>query len=264
MLRSEALKRACYLVRFLLADHAPVRQHGVPSVWTDSPSLARGRRPSPSRNMRPMGQPAVPPGAPLFGFPSAPRQALTCCAIKATSHTPESIALHEMAHMLHRLGAEFAIDGWNDRLKASYTSAKANGLWSNTYAQKDYIEYFAEGVQSYFDDNWRVEKADGHHNNISTRKQLMNYDPQLHGVIDELFPCKNTLLARCSSTREEEQNQILKMDCVPYVASPTDPACKDTTVKCMAWASTGECQKNPGWMNNSCALSCKQCTPNNG
>ncbi|KAK7473927.1 hypothetical protein BaRGS_00034832, partial [Batillaria attramentaria] len=218
--QAEALKRACYLVRFLLADHAPVR-HMVYRLSGRFAVFGAGETPESIPEHATYGTTSGPAWGATFWIPVSSTAGTNLLCDQSDSHTPESIALHEMAHMLHRLGAEFAIDGWNDRLKASYTSAKANGLWSNTYAQKDYIEYFAEGVQSYFDDNWRVEKADGHHNNISTRKQLMNYDPQLHGVIDELFPCKNTLLARCSSTREEEQNQILKMDCVPYVASPT-------------------------------------------
>ena len=59
----------------------------------------------------------------------------------------------------------------------------------------------AEGLQSYFDENWCVEEADGNHNEICTREKLKDYDPTLHALIKELFPCENTLLHRCGTTR---------------------------------------------------------------
>ena len=50
-----------------------------------------------------------------------------------------------------------------------------------------------------------------------------------------------------------------------------DPVCKDTyedpqgsvsgEVLCADWASYGECDRNPGWMNSNCAKACGQCDP---
>ena len=35
--------------------------------------------------------------------------------------------------------------------------------------------------------------------------------------------------------------------------------CSDNDVKCEEWARTGECKKNPEWMNQNCMKSCGQC-----
>lgn len=35
--------------------------------------------------------------------------------------------------------------------------------------------------------------------------------------------------------------------------------CADLHAKCMDWASTGECEKNPGYMGGSCRAACKRC-----
>lgn len=37
--------------------------------------------------------------------------------------------------------------------------------------------------------------------------------------------------------------------------------CKDLyPVACETWGQSGECDKNPGWMNTNCEKTCKQCT----
>ena len=38
-------------------------------------------------------------------------------------------------------------------------------------------------------------------------------------------------------------------------------ACRDKDPSCDDWASKGECEKNAGFMNGSCPVACKQCTP---
>ena len=35
--------------------------------------------------------------------------------------------------------------------------------------------------------------------------------------------------------------------------------CQDSDAQCATWASSGECQKNPGWMLKNCRRSCHQC-----
>jgi hypothetical protein len=39
-----------------------------------------------------------------------------------------------------------------------------------------------------------------------------------------------------------------------------DPGvCQDSNKECIKWASVGECTKNPGFMQRSCAMSCQIC-----
>lgn len=35
--------------------------------------------------------------------------------------------------------------------------------------------------------------------------------------------------------------------------------CEDNLPNCVEWAQSGECSKNPSYMNSNCRLSCKQC-----
>ena len=45
-------------------------------------------------------------------------------------------------------------------------------------------EYFAEGVQSWFDDN---RENDHDHNHVNTRAELIEYDPRLAALCREVF-----------------------------------------------------------------------------
>jgi hypothetical protein len=58
------------------------------------------------------------------------------------------------------------------------------GLWKATYASTNHHEYFAEGVQSWFDNN---RSNDNEHNDIDTRAKLEAYDPGLASLCREVF-----------------------------------------------------------------------------
>jgi hypothetical protein len=73
---------------------------------------------------------------------------------------------------------------FDSRLKAAYDKAMAAGLWKNKYAATNHHEYFAEGVQSWFDDN---RENDHDHNHVNTRKELIEYDPALAEFCKEIF-----------------------------------------------------------------------------
>ncbi len=99
----------------------------------------------------------------------------------------ESIWLHEFAHTLS--SQMFARVDPNHRreLKAAYDKAMAAGLWKNTYAATNSAEYWAEGVQCYFDTNRSASPPNGVHNEICSREQLKEYDPALFALIDRSF-----------------------------------------------------------------------------
>ena len=60
----------------------------------------------------------------------------------------------------------------------------AAGLWEGKYASVNHAEYFAEGVQSWFDNN---RQPDHDHNHVDTRKELKEYDPGLAAICEEVF-----------------------------------------------------------------------------
>jgi hypothetical protein len=73
---------------------------------------------------------------------------------------------------------------FDERLKAAYESAREKGLWKGKYAGVNHHEYFAEGVQSWFDDN---REDDHDHNHVNTRAELIEYDPDLAALCREVF-----------------------------------------------------------------------------
>ena len=69
----------------------------------------------------------------------------------------------------------------------AYKQAMDAGLWSNTYAATNQQEYWAEGVQSYFDTNIEANPSNGIHNHVNTRAELLAYDRRLHDLIQSAF-----------------------------------------------------------------------------
>jgi peptidyl-prolyl cis-trans isomerase A (cyclophilin A) len=70
------------------------------------------------------------------------------------------------------------------RLREAWADAKEAGLWRGTYAITNPDEYWAEGVQSWFDDN---RENDALHNRVDTRAELVEYDPALAALCREVF-----------------------------------------------------------------------------
>lgn len=99
----------------------------------------------------------------------------------------ESILIHEFAHTLHEMAIVDIDKDFEEKLKQAYDVAIKGGLWKDTYAATNYKEYWAEGVQSWFNANKAVPAADGVHNQINTRSELMMYDPKLATLISEWF-----------------------------------------------------------------------------
>jgi hypothetical protein len=99
----------------------------------------------------------------------------------------ESILVHELAHGIVNLGVTFADTTFQGRLDTAFKNAIAAGKWKDTYAGSNVEEYFAEGVQSYFDTNLQASPPNGIHNDVNTRAELLAYDPALHALVAEVF-----------------------------------------------------------------------------
>jgi hypothetical protein len=96
----------------------------------------------------------------------------------------ENIFIHEFAHAIHETGLVRTDRTFDERLRAAHRSAVERGLWKNTYAATNPNEYWAEGVQAWFDDN---APPDALHNEVRTRDRLKGYDPQLAALCLEVF-----------------------------------------------------------------------------
>jgi uncharacterized protein len=96
----------------------------------------------------------------------------------------ENILVHEFGHAIHEMGLSSVDPAFDKRLRKLYHSALERGLWKDTYAATNHKEYWAEGVQSWFDTN---RPKDAQHNGINTREKLQEYDPDLAKLIAEVF-----------------------------------------------------------------------------
>ncbi|NCF93347.1 MAG: hypothetical protein GWQ05_20685 [Verrucomicrobiaceae bacterium] len=99
-------------------------------------------------------------------------------------YSTESIVIHELAHNIHLRGMINVDDTFDGRAEKAYEAAMAKGLWKGKYASVNHHEYFAEGVQSWFDNN---RPPDHDHNHVDTRKELIAYDPGLAALCREVF-----------------------------------------------------------------------------
>ena len=95
----------------------------------------------------------------------------------------ENILIHEFAHAIHEALRVMDPD-FDRRLEAIYDAAMEKGLWKGKYASTNRYEYWAECVQSFFDDN---RENDVSHNHVDTREELLEYDPEIHALISETF-----------------------------------------------------------------------------
>jgi len=96
----------------------------------------------------------------------------------------ENILVHEFAHVIHQMGMNNIDEQFQSKLKATFDAAMKEGLWKDKYAASNPAEYWAEGVQSWFNNN---RKPDHDHNHVDSRDELKEYDPRLAKLIESVF-----------------------------------------------------------------------------
>ena len=99
-------------------------------------------------------------------------------------YSAENILIHEFGHGIDSVGLRAVDPTFRARLRQAFKDAQAKGLWKGTYANSNAAEYWAEGVQSWFNTN---RQNDSQHNHVDTREELKAYDPGLAKLCDEVF-----------------------------------------------------------------------------
>ena len=99
-------------------------------------------------------------------------------------YATENILIHEFGHAIHEMGLSTPHPDFDQKLKKTFDQAIQSGLWKDTYAATSKEEYWAEGVQSWFDTN---RENDSDHNHINTRSELRDYDPRLRQLLAGVF-----------------------------------------------------------------------------
>jgi hypothetical protein len=124
-------------------------------------------------------------GSPSVPLGSGAEENLLCYT--DDTYFGESIFLHEFAHTMKDGGIILIDPTFNLALTLAYQNAVDTGLWADTYALTNIEEYWAEGVQSYFNTNLEAIPTNGIHNFVNTREELKDYDPTLFAIIDTVF-----------------------------------------------------------------------------
>jgi hypothetical protein len=192
-----ALKEAAYLVTQMLAHRPDVKRAmiesgsrlciiGVTEFTTDLPEFAHLRAP---RQFASLGDKDY-WDARARGTGGSERDPYCSCGEEnllgypGDPYSTECILIHEFAHNIHLRGMVRIDPTFDKRLKACYDDAMKKGLWKGKYASVNHHEYFAEGVQSWFDNN---REPDHDHNHVNTRAELIEYDPGLAKMCEEVF-----------------------------------------------------------------------------
>jgi hypothetical protein len=194
-----ALKEAAYLVDLMLARRPDVREAMIASgsrlcimardeFTTDLPEFARlaneRQRDFPDLEAKDFWD------ARARGLGGSETDPYCSCAeenllaLDGDPYSTENILIHEFAHNIHLRGMTNVDPTFDERLKETYAAAMKAGLWKGKYAATNHHEYFAEGVQSWFDDN---RENDHDHNHVDTRAELLEYDPGLAAMCREVF-----------------------------------------------------------------------------
>lgn len=183
-----ALKEAAYLVNLMLAKRPDIKQAMVKSgsrlivmdyqeMTTQIPEHSM-LRPIDywDRRARGLGGSRTDPVC------SCAEENLLC--YPGDPYPTENILIHEFAHNIHLRGLVNVDPSFDDRLKQTYDDAMLAGLWKTKYAATNKNEYWAEGVQSWFNNN---RPPDSSHNHVDTREELKDYDPGLASLCEEVF-----------------------------------------------------------------------------
>ena len=118
-------------------------------------------------------------------FMSCGEETLLCSP--SDTHKGENIFVHEFAHTIANLGINVVDTTFLSTLQRVYTRAKNKQLWKNTYAMASFQEYFAEGVQCWFNVCKKSVPGDGVFNEVSRRSELKFYDPELYNLLSKYF-----------------------------------------------------------------------------
>lgn len=188
-----ALGQAAKIIKEMLANHPDIIAQmvanntrvgiiGINEVTTDMPEYADLYQQFPGSawdDFRGIG------ATPFIPLSSVGEENLLCYS--DDPYLGESIMVHEFSHSIKIMALEFMDANFATTVNNAYQSAKSNNLWENTYAGSHVEEYWAEGVQSYFNSNLEAIPANGIHNHVNTRAELQIYDPTLYQLINDAF-----------------------------------------------------------------------------
>jgi hypothetical protein len=97
-------------------------------------------------------------------------------------YAKENILIHEFAHALHQMALIQLDNSFQNQIDECFKNSIDHNIWEGTYASTNVNEYWADGVQSWFNTN---RENDRDHAWINTREELKKADPQLANLIEK-------------------------------------------------------------------------------
>jgi len=281
----KSLMRACNIIRFLFADRYDVRnsmyknfgRFAVIAIREHTTTIPEFSHLPNWWNKRARGLGGV------LGRPMSCGGEENVLCLPQDRYRGDDIFFHESAHNVAEVAlAGGAIPGMYRRIGYAYSAALRAGKLNRVYGRTDQREYWAEGMQSFFNNHPDANPPDGTHNHVNTRAELRTYDNRLFNLIREVYPCMNyytqcnngflkkPMKMNCdkkgggTTTTTTTTKPVVTKDPVPtectWKEKKKDKNCVDTRNQCGRWANRGECQKNP-WMKTGC---CKSCSSKGG
>lgn len=120
---------------------------------------------------------------------AVPEENLLCSA--ADTYPGQSVLPHELAHSVLDMVLAPRDPGIERRLVALYDRAHGVDAYRNTYALTNVDEYWAEGVQDFFDASRAAYGpaggGDGYDGPIASREKLRQEDPGLYDLVATVF-----------------------------------------------------------------------------
>lgn len=110
------------------------------------------------------------------------------CDVRPNLYFDNNVLLHELAHVMHFGGVDLQSET-ERRINETYASARRAGLWENTFAGLNAVEYLAELTQIWFEVGRQrgPPEGDGFRGPIVSREELQAYDPAGYELIGSMF-----------------------------------------------------------------------------
>lgn len=129
--------------------------------------------------------------------------------LEGDPYSTENIMVHEFAHAIHDTGLEKTDPTFDRRLKEAYKAAMDSGKWKGKYAAENHHEYWAEAVQSWFGTN---RENDALHNHVNTRAELIEYDPAVAKLCEEVFRKTRWTYRRADDPARQGEAHLKNLD----------------------------------------------------
>jgi hypothetical protein len=129
------------------------------------------------------------PGTEIIPFAAGAEENLLCST--EDRYEGEDNFMRDFAITMRRYAMNIIDEPTSAAIEQAYAVAIAEGKWKNTLAEINAEQYWAEGVQSFFDanleDNAEEREPISSHNHVNTREELRTYDRALYEIALSVF-----------------------------------------------------------------------------